>query len=193
MSTHISAVTLADSARSDLVSQLRENALIQGDVTLSSGALAKYLIDVKQLFLTPSGFRVLTQLVARFIRKWDATAVGGLTLGAEGLVFPAIASGEHVHGFIVRKERKQHGLQRLVEGPPLTTSDRCLIVDDVVTTGASTVKAIEAVRAEGPHICGVLSVLDRLAGGGERIEAAAGAPYVALTTIDDIYPDRPDR
>ena len=71
--------------------------------------------------------------------------------------------------------------------------DRCLVVEDVVTTGGSTVQAIEALQAEGRTIVGVVSVLDRLAGGGERIEAAAGAPYRALTTIDDVYPDRPDR
>ena len=66
-------------------------------------------------------------------------------------------------------------------------------MEDVVTTGGSTVKAIERVREEGFEVVGVLSVLDRLAGGGEAIEAAAGAPYVALTTIDDLYPERPDR
>ena len=94
----------------------------------------------------------------------------------------------------MRKERKEHGLQRWIEGPPLDDGERCLIVEDVVTTGGSTVKAIERVREEGLEITGVVSVLDRLAGGGEAIEAAAGgAPYVALTTIDDVYPDRPDR
>ena len=80
-----------------------------------------------------------------------------------------------------------------MEGPPLDPGERCLIVEDVVTTGGSTVKAIERVREEGFEVVGVVSVLDRLAGGGEAIEAAAGAPYVALTTIDDLYPDRPDR
>ena len=93
----------------------------------------------------------------------------------------------------MRKETKAHGLQRWVEGPPLDPGERCLIVEDVVTTGGSTVQAIERVREAGHEIAGVVSVLDRLAGGGEAIEAAAGAPYVALTTIDDVYPDRPDR
>ena len=70
---------------------------------------------------------------------------------------------------------------------------RVLVVEDVVTTGGSTVRAIERVREEGLEIAGVVSVLDRLAGGGDAIEAAAGAPYVPLTTIDDVYPKRPDR
>ena len=74
----------------------------------------------------------------------------------------------------------------------LTDEDRCLVVEDVVTTGGSTLAAIEALQAEGRTIVGVVSVLDRLAGGGEKIERAAGAPYIALATIDDIHPDRTD-
>ena len=74
----------------------------------------------------------------------------------------------------------------------LEREERCLIVEDVVTTGGSTIRAIDRVREEGLEIVGVVSVLDRLAGGAEAIEAAAGAPYVALTTIDDVYPERPD-
>jgi len=93
----------------------------------------------------------------------------------------------------VRKESKAHGLQRRIEGPLLDSGDRCVVVEDVVTTGSSTLAAIEALREAGQEICGVISVLDRLAGGGAAIERAAGAPYVALTTIDDIYPERPDR
>jgi orotate phosphoribosyltransferase len=98
-----------------------------------------------------------------------------------------------VKAFFVRKERKEHGLQRWVEGPPLEPGERCLIVEDVVTTGGSTIAAIERVREEGLEVVGVVSVLDRLTGGGEAIEAAAGAPYAPLVTIDEIYPDRPDR
>jgi orotate phosphoribosyltransferase len=80
-----------------------------------------------------------------------------------------------------------------VEGPLLEPGERCLVVEDVVTTGGSTVKAIERIKEEGFEVAGVVSVLDRLAGGGEAIERAAGAPYRPLTTIDDVYPDRPDR
>jgi orotate phosphoribosyltransferase len=94
----------------------------------------------------------------------------------------------------VRKERKEHGLQRWVEGPLLELGERCLIVEDVVTTGGSTVQAIEAVREAGHEICGVVAILDRNAGGADAIRAASGgAPYQPLATIDDIYPDRPDK
>jgi orotate phosphoribosyltransferase len=115
-------------------------------------------------------------------------------MGADAPACAALAAGADVKAFFVRKETKQHGLQRRVEGPPLEQGERCLIVEDVVTTGGSTVKAIEAVRAEGHDVCGVVAILDRLAGGGEAIiRAADGAPYEPLTTIDDVYPDRPDR
>jgi orotate phosphoribosyltransferase len=92
----------------------------------------------------------------------------------------------------VRGEKKQHGLQRWVEGP-VEPGVRCLVVEDTVTTGGSTAKAIERCREEGLEIAGVVAVVDRLAGGAERIEAAAEAPYRALVTIDEIYPERPDR
>jgi orotate phosphoribosyltransferase len=97
--------------------------------------------------------------------------------------------------FIVRKQRKDHGLQRWIEGPTLDVGERCLIVEDVVTTGGSTIEAVERVRHEGLTVAGVVSVLDRLAGGGEAIQTALGgdARYVALSTIDEVYPDRPDR
>jgi orotate phosphoribosyltransferase len=69
-----------------------------------------------------------------------------------------------------------------------------MLVEDVVTTGGSTIRALEALRDEGHDVCGVLAICDRLAGGAEAIQAAAGdAPYLALTTIDDVYPERPDR
>jgi orotate phosphoribosyltransferase len=93
----------------------------------------------------------------------------------------------------VRKEAKGHGLQRRIEGPLLDAEDRCVVVEDVVTTGGSTLLALDALREAGHEVVGVVSVLDRLAGGGSRIEEAAGAPYVALATIDDVYPERPDR
>ena len=173
--------------------ELRTHALVIGRVTLSSGREADYYVDAKRAILRPAGFAALGELVAEEAGERGATAVGGLTMGADPVACSALAAGADVKAFFVRKERKEHGLQRWVEGPPLDPGERCLIVEDVVTTGGSTVQAIERVREEGLEIVGVVSVLDRLAGGGEAITAAAGAPYLALTTIDDLYPDRPDR
>jgi len=175
------------------VAELREHALVTGKVTLSSGQEAEYYVDAKRAILRPEGFLALGELVAEEAGRRNAAAVGGLTMGADPVACAALAAGAQVKAFFVRKDRKAHGLQRWVEGPPLEPGERCLIVEDVVTTGGSTVAAIERVREEGLEVVGVLSVLDRLAGGGQAIEAAAGAPYRALTTIDDLYPDRPDR
>ncbi len=180
-------------ARERLIAELREHALVLGEVTLTSGAVAQYYVDAKRAILRPAGFLALGELVAAEAERLNATAVGGMTLGADPVACAALASGGEVKAFFVRKERKAHGLQRWIEGPELDARERCLVVEDVVTTGGSTVKAIERVREEGLEVVGVLSVLDRLAGGADAIESAAGAPYVPLTTIDDVYPDRPDR
>jgi orotate phosphoribosyltransferase len=181
-------------ARETLIEELRRHALVLGEVTLTSGATAQYYVDAKRAILRPAGFGALGELVAAYAFEWEATAVGGLTMGADAPALAALAGGADVKAFFVRKETKQHGLQRRVEGPPLKQGERCLIVEDVVTTGGSTVEAITAVRAEGHDVCGVLAVVDRLAGGADAIvRAADGAPYEPLTTIDELYPDRPDR
>jgi orotate phosphoribosyltransferase len=180
-------------ARARLLAELREHALVIGEVVLTSGRTAQYLVDAKRAILLPEGFRALAELVAGQAREWGATAVGGMTMGADPIACAALAGGADVKGFFVRKEAKSHGLGRRIEGPPLQPGDRCMLVEDVVTTGGSTLRALEAIREEGRQVCGVLAICDRLAGGAEAIERAAGAPFVALTTIDEVYPERPDR
>src|SRR5215471_663870 len=180
-------------ARERLLAELREHALVLGEVTLTSGRKAQYLIDAKRAILRPAGFLALAELVAAQARAWSATAVGGMTMGADPIACAALAGGADVKAFFVRKEAKAHGLSRRIEGPLLEPGDRCMLVEDVVTTGGSTIRALEALRDEGHGVCGVLAICDRLAGGRGAIEQAAGAPFVALTTIDDLYPERPDR
>jgi orotate phosphoribosyltransferase len=183
----------SSTARERLLTALREHALVIGEVVLTSGRTAQYLVDAKRAILRPDGFLALAELVAEQARVWEATAVGGMTMGADPIACAALAGGAQAKAFFVRKEAKQHGLARRIEGPPLDPSDRCMLVEDVVTTGGSTIRALEALREEGHQICGVLAVCDRLAGGAETIREAAGAPYLALTTIDEVYPERPDR
>ncbi len=180
-------------SREALINELRRHALIIGEVTLTSGAVAQYYVDAKRAILRPAGFLALGALVAECAADRGATAVGGMTMGADPVACAALAGGADVKAFFVRKEAKQHGLARRVEGPLLDDGDRCLVVEDVVTTGGSTLRAIEALQDEGRTIVGVVSVLDRLAGGGARIERAAAAPYLPLATIDEVYPERPDR
>ena len=182
---------MAEPAQDRLIAALREHALVIGEVTLTSGQTARYYVDAKRAILLPDGFRALGELVATEAERVGATAVGGMTMGADPVACAALAAGAPVKAFFVRKEKKEHGLQRWIEGPELADGERCLVVEDVVTTGGSTVKAIERIREEGLEVAGVVSVLDRLSGGAEAIQAASnGAPYRPLTTIDDVYPDR---
>src|SRR3954471_20807115 len=181
-------------ARETLLAELREHALVIGDVTLSSGQRASYYVDARRAIMRPAGFRAAGRLIAAAAREAGARAVGAPVMAAIPLACAAIAvpEGDDLVGFFVRKERKEHGLQRWVEGP-VEAGASCLVVEDTVTTGGSTVAAIERIREEGLEIRGTLCVVDRLAGGGDAIAAAADAPYRALVTIDEIYPDRPDR
>lgn len=177
-----------------LLAELREHALVIGEVTLSSGQKAQYYVDAKRALLRPRAFRAVGELIAAEAMQRGATAVGGMTMGADPLASAAIGAdaGETLVAFFVRKEKKEHGLQRWIEGPVLEPGTRCLVVEDVVTTGGSTVRAIERILEEGLAVAGVLSVVDRLAGGGEAIEQAGGEHYRSLVTIDELYPDRPD-
>src|SRR5689334_6714452 len=179
-------------ARERLIAQLREHALVIGEVTLTSGAVAQYYVDAKRAILLREGFSALGELVAELADELGATAVGGLTMGADPVACAALAGGFDGKAFFVRKESKAHGLQRKVEGPLLEPGDRCLVVEDVSTTGGSALQAVEALREAGHEIVGVTTVLDRLAGARERIEAEAGVPFRPLATIDDVYPERPD-
>src|ERR687896_1336475 len=157
-------------ARRTLVEELREHALVIGEVTLTSGRTAQYYVDAKRAILRPAGFAALGELVRAEAERAGATAVGGMTMGADPVACAALAAGARVKAFFVRKDRKQHGLQRWIEGPQLEQGERCLVVEDVVTTGGSTVKAIERVREAGHEIVGVAAILDRLAGGGDAIQ-----------------------
>lgn len=187
-------MTDLEAAKQTLLAELREHSLVIGEVTLSSGATAQYYVDARRALLRPAGFLAAGELIAAAAVGAGATAVGGPATAAipPSCAALAVPAGAGLVGFFVRGERKQHGLQRWVEGP-VEPGTRCLVVEDTVTTGGSTAGAIERIAEQGLEVVGVVGVVDRLAGGGEKIEAAAGAPYRALVTIDEIYPDRPDR
>jgi orotate phosphoribosyltransferase len=183
-----------DAAKRTLLAELREHSLVIGEVTLASGVKAQYYVDARRALLRPAGFRAVGELIAAAAVEAGASAVGGPATAAIPPACAALAvpAGDDLVGFFVRGERKQHGLQHWVEGP-VEPGDRVLVVEDTVTSGGSTVKAIERVREQGLEVAAVLAVVDRLAGGGAAIEAVAEAPYRALVTIDELYPDRPDR
>jgi orotate phosphoribosyltransferase len=183
-----------EAAKRMLLAELREHSLVIGEVTLASGATAQYYVDARRALLRPAGFRAAGELIAAAAVETGAVAVGGPATAAIPPACAALAvpAGSGLVGFFVRGERKQHGLQRWVEGP-VEPGDKVLVVEDTVTSGGSTVAALERVREHGLEVVSVTTVVDRLAGGGAAIEAAASAPYRALVTIDEIYRDRPDR
>lgn len=181
-----------------LVEALKKYALKKEPVVLSSGEASDYYVDVKQAMLRPDPARIAGPLIADAAHEVGAVTVGGMVEGAIPVACAAIGcnAGNDLVAFFIRKEKKKHGLQRRIEGPDeyLRAGTPCLIVDDVVTKGSSTVDAIRYAREAGLAIKGAVAVVDRLAGGGEKIKAELdGAPYWALTTINDIFPDRSDR
>lgn len=182
----------------EFIEALKKHALKLEPVTLSSGETSSYYVDVKQAMLRPEPARLAGPLIAEAAHDVGAQAVGGMVEGAIPVACAAIGcdAGRDLVAFFIRKERKKHGLQRLIEGPDeyLQPGASCLIVDDVVTKGGSTVDAIRHAKEAGLVVKGAVAVVDRLAGGAEKIEAELGdALYQALVTIDDLYPDRPDR
>jgi orotate phosphoribosyltransferase len=163
-------------------------------VTLASGKSSDFYIDCKRTALTAEGHFLIGRLLLAAVRQHapDARAVGGLTLGADPLA-SAVSTMSHLAGepldaFIVRKEPKGHGTGQWVEKPAaLTSGTPVAILEDVVTTGGSTLKAIERARAEGFRVCGAFSLVDRLEGGREALEVA-GERLFSLFTRRDFMP-----
>jgi orotate phosphoribosyltransferase len=195
-STNGGAVPIGKGSEEILLAALKKIALVKQEVVLSSGERAQYYVDVKSVLLLPGPFRAVGELVAERATQLGAQVVGGLTMGADPIACAAIGASSQLKGFFVRKDPKGHGLQRWIEGPEIQPGERALVVDDVVTTGGSLIDAIRRLRKERIEIAGALSIVDRQAGGEDAIKEALGdpsLPYVSLFTIDDVYPDRPDR
>ena len=181
------------SARQQLLRLLAEKSFRLGQFTLSSGAHSDYYIDCRATTLDAEGARLTGLAVLEEIaaRGWKPEAIGGLTLGADPIVIGvAVLSAETkspVHGFLVRKQEKQHGTGQRIEGFQKKGA-KVVIVDDVCTTGGSTVQGIEAARAAGMEVIGAICLVDREEQNGRaNVEkAAAPAPFVALFTTSDI-------
>jgi orotate phosphoribosyltransferase len=177
------------SSRQKLLSLLARNSFRLGNFKLSSGATSDYYIDCRTTTLDAKGSRLTGEVFVEEIRQrgWRPQAIGGLTLGADPIVVAvSVISGE-LHGFLVRKTEKQHGTGQRIEGFR-EKGARVVIVDDVCTTGASTVQAIEAAKEFGFEIAGVMCLVEREeANGRPNVEkAAAPAPFVAIFTAKDL-------
>jgi orotate phosphoribosyltransferase len=177
------------SSRQELLRLLAYKSFRLGEFKLSSGGTSDYYIDCRTTTLDAKGSRLTGQVFLDEIRQrgWKAQAIGGLTMGADPIVVAvSVVSGEF-HGFLVRKAEKQHGTGQRIEGFR-EKGARVVIVDDVCTTGASTVQAIEAAREFGFEIVGVMCLVEREeAKGRPNVEkAAAGAPFVSVFTAKDV-------
>jgi len=160
-----------------------------GEFKLSSGATSDYYIDCRTTTLNARGAQLVGQVFLDEMRSrgWHADAIGGLTMGADPVVVALAVMSGTLHGFLVRKAEKQHGTGQRIEGFR-EKGARVVIVDDVCTTGASTVEAIEAAREFGFKIAGVMCLVEREdAHGRPNVEkAAAPAPFVAIFTADEV-------
>lgn len=181
-------MSAADTERDQLATLVRELGVVHGRVTLSSGAEADYYVDLRRVTLEHRAAPLIGRLLRVLTADWDYSSVGGLTLGADpvatAILHAAAAEGSPVDAFVVRKATKQHGMQRLVEGPDIAGRN-VLIVEDTSTTGASPLTALRAARDAGATVIGVATVVDRDTGAREVIEAE-GAPYRALLGLADI-------
>jgi orotate phosphoribosyltransferase len=178
-----------DSSRQDLLRLLADKSFRLGEFKLSSGGSSDYYIDCRTTTLDSRGARLTGQVFFDEIRKrgWKAEAIGGLTMGADPIVVAvSVVSGE-LNGFLVRKAEKQHGTGQRIEGFRKKGAP-VVIVDDVCTTGASTVQAIEAAREFGFNVVGAMCLVEREeAKGRSSVEkAAAPVPFVSIFTASDV-------
>src|SRR5664279_4494042 len=176
-------------ARQELLEMLAQKSFRLGEFQLSSGSTSDYYIDCRTTTLDARGAQLVGQVFLDEIREqgWEADAIGGLTMGADPIVVAVAVTSGTMHGFLVRKAEKQHGTGQRIEGFR-EKGARVVIVDDVCTTGASTIQAIEAAREYGFEVVGVLCLVEREeAGGRVNVEKAAGpAPFVSIFTANDV-------
>ena len=174
--------------REALIALVRHRSLKFGEFTLVSGKKASYYLDGKQVTLDPHGAKLIAEGILQMIGGSNMpAAVGGMSIGADpitaAVVTMSAVNGTPISGFMVRKESKGHGTNQYIEGP-VKPGDRVVIVEDVVTTGGSSLAAIRICKDFGLVVTGVIAIIDRMEGGREAF-AAAGYKLHSLLTIED--------
>jgi orotate phosphoribosyltransferase len=181
---------------SKLIALLAERSAKRGQFTLASGKQSTFYIDARLTTMSPEGLSIIGPLALSVLQEsdWRVDAIGGLTLGADpisyAISYASARSSRPLRAFTVRKEAKGHGTGRLLEGP-FRRGDRVAVIEDVITTGGSTLRAIDAVQAGGGIVAGVLALVDREEGGRQAIEGT-GVPVVALATASQIMSVLPE-
>lgn len=184
----LESISVTD-ARERLIDFVKKDAVFHGDFTLTSGKKATYYVDMRRVSLDHRVAPLIGQVMIDLIADVpDVVAVGGLTMGADpiasAILHQGVVAGRSYDAFVVRKEPKDHGRGRQVEGPDLE-GKRVIVVEDTSTTGGSPLAAIEALKKVGAEIAGVAVVVDRNTGAREIIEAA-GYPYFAALDLNDL-------
>jgi len=183
------------SRRDELISLLATRSAKRGNFTLASGRQSALYIDARITTMSPEGLALIGPLGVAAIHEagWKIDAVGGLTMGADPIAcavsYASASSATPLRAFTVRKEPKTHGTGKLIEGP-FRAGDRVAVIEDTITTGGSAKKAIDAVRAAGGNVVGVLALVDREEGGREALEAD-GVEVVSLARASEIVPQIP--
>jgi orotate phosphoribosyltransferase len=174
--------------REQLLTLVRELAVVHGRVTLSSGKSADYYVDLRRITLHAEAAPLVGTQMLELTADLEFDAVGGMTMGADpiaaAMLHAAAAQGRRLDAFVIRKEAKAHGLQRRIEGPEIA-GRRVLVVEDTTTTGGTPLSALAAVREAGAVPVAVATIADRDTGAGEKVEAE-GVPYRYLYSLQDL-------
>lgn len=173
--------------KQELLKLLKEKALQKGERTLASGKKSNYYFDGKQVTLDPQGIFITGKLILSMILGLKVDAIGGPTLGADPIAAAvsllSSQSGKPIKAFIVRKEAKKHGMQKMIEGPMLQKGDRVVMVEDVITTGGSVLAAIEEVEKTGAKVVKVICLVDRNEGAAEKLSPYSYLPIFELKDL----------
>lgn len=178
------------SDRDTLARLLAQRSVRRGRFTLASGRESSHYVDARLTTMSPEGLALIGPLALQAIRErqWAVDAVGGLTLGADPIAYAiavaSVGSPPLVRAFTVRKEAKQHGTGRLIEGP-MREGDAVVVIEDVITTGGSALKAAEAIQQAGARISGILALVDREEGGRAVLEER-GFEVTCLATLSQL-------
>lgn len=182
--------------RDALIKVFQERALKFGDFTLASGKKSTYYLDGKQVMLHAEGLRLVCEGIIELLSDVDFQAIGGMSIGADpiigGVLTVAAEQNREMIGVMVRKEPKGHGTQKYIEGP-LQPGMKVVVVDDVVTTGGSSLLAVDRIEEFGAEVVQMVGIVDRMQGGAENF-AKRNLPFKSLLTIQDfgIEPPKDD-
>ena len=173
--------------KSELLELVKTKAVVRGERTLASGKKSDFYIDGKQVTLDPQGALVTAKLILSMISGLKADAIGGPTLGADPIAATvsllSSQTGSPVRAFIVRKEAKKHGMQKMIEGPALRAGDRVVMVEDVITTGGSVLAAIEEVEKLGAKVVKLICLVDRNQGADKILQPYNYSPIFSLSDL----------